>query len=963
VGVISGGTQAFTSANCGTGLTWSVSTGVGSVDSSGNYTAPAHVNVQNQSRGCQQLPNTAGFNIPVNSLPVDVHSSIWLARITQNGAQYGFYHNLKIFPTGGGWYDNPVTNSTRQQLMHFNYATNSNGYQDTYFPIPARRDLVMQNGFDESFFLGADHHMFAINTTTCEDNELYKLYFDFRTSTFTSGNPTQVSWTTNTIWDMPQNYPVVISGGTGAWAAINGSWTMTVTGSSAGTLPVNSSTWGSPPAGIVMEASNTGCQNCNSQSGQKFHPTSYAQLGGVDAANTPMSATSLKYEEWYADTQQGKTDLGHAIRTTLSNSYLSARYVWPAIGNAIAVSSSFNNVVSATAGSPTVVTSLGNISAALPCANYTYTAGCTFYVHIQGLTGAWAALNTATASLQPAIAIDNTHFSVAIDSSTWGNCTPANGNCSGTGAGFFIDFMPYGATLRLKSSFNVSGFCTGGLTTPCPYEQVLLRTLQNYGLIVADGTLPGDNWDSGQTASEFHPDLLVQAAINLKTSATLNPIEPNLEVVDRSSQQLSTQPSSYMLSNTNRTTVQVCGSLGCASDDVILQGATIGTDYERLTMAAGVSRQLNVWANGTTNPAVNYAIDNGITGSSVSSSGLLTMPSCTTKERGFVTVTSVGDPSALPLYIEVYCLPVSIDGGYRLALGNYSGDYIDSTGKTWWGSWGNQGFNNGYETNGLWYGTQNGTWPGNSSCSGDNWTVTDAQLYNRSTNLGTDTRVDVMIPNGTYTMTLYGEAGFGGYNGTTHTCGTTAGANVYDWESQGQIIQSSIDGYTTAGGNYLPYTLTTPVTVSDGRLTTTGRVRALSTYGMSWSSLSIVPGVPPLPITISGSFPDGTIGIPYSGSATASGGTAPYTYATTSCLNQNFGGPCSGHDIAGVTMNSTTGAYTGTPTLYGGATLTVQACDSTSNCGTQPFTLQINSVVPGTSVVFRRGSMNGATIN
>jgi hypothetical protein len=285
----------------------------------------------------------------------------------------------------------------------------------------------------------------------------------------------------------------------------------------------------------------------------------------------------------------------------------------------------------------------------------------------------------------------------------------------------------------------------------------------------------------------------------------------------------------------------VCGTMGCASDDVILQGTTIGTDRERLTMAAGVSYQTKVWVNGNTNQTVSYNMDSGITGAHVSSSGVVTMPYCPTKQRGMITVTSIGDPDALPLYIDVTCLPVSVDGSYRLALGDYNGDYVDSTGRTWWGSWGNPGFNNAYEVPGLWWGSQNGSWQGQNMCQNDTWSGADSQLYSRSTDSNEDTRVEVIVPNGNYTLSLYGEPGFGGF-WSGNTCGNTANQNVYDWQVQGVTQKSWVDGYVQAGNQpYQGYVLTAATAVSDNILITTGRMRLPTTYGMSWSSLLIRP--------------------------------------------------------------------------------------------------------------------------
>src|SRR5579864_7969713 len=140
VAVPAGGSYSFT-ANCGDGpLRWQL-TGRGSLDASGNYTAPASVRAQNQSRGCQELPNNSPFNIPVDTLPVDPHSSRWLTRAAQDGPQYlALYHGLKFYPHWLSFYDNAVTSNTQQQTMHFYETWNSNGYQDTSFSIPLEKN-------------------------------------------------------------------------------------------------------------------------------------------------------------------------------------------------------------------------------------------------------------------------------------------------------------------------------------------------------------------------------------------------------------------------------------------------------------------------------------------------------------------------------------------------------------------------------------------------------------------------------------------------------------------------------------------------------------------------------------------------------------------------------------------------------------------------------------------------------
>jgi hypothetical protein len=99
----------------------------------------------------------------------------------------------------------------------------------------------------------------------------------------------------------------------------------------------------------------------------------------------------------------------------------------------------------------------------------------------------------------------------------------------------------------------------------------------------------------------------------------------------------------------------------------------------------------------------------------------------------------------------------------------------------------------------------------------------------------------LILPNGNYNVTLYGEPGFGGFN-SNNSCGNTANQNVYDWQVQGLTVKSWIDGYVQAGNQpFHGYTLITPTTVVDKTFNTVGRMRVPSTYGVSWSSLLVSP--------------------------------------------------------------------------------------------------------------------------
>jgi large repetitive protein len=72
----------------------------------------------------------------------------------------------------------------------------------------------------------------------------------------------------------------------------------------------------------------------------------------------------------------------------------------------------------------------------------------------------------------------------------------------------------------------------------------------------------------------------------------------------------------------------------------------------------------------------------------------------------------------------------------------------------------------------------------------------------------------------------------------------------------------------------------------------------------------------------------------YSGSCSASGGTAPYTFAVNP-----------GSLPAGLTLNATSGAITGTPTTAGGSSFSIVATDSAAQTGSQAYTVTVQMTV------------------
>ncbi|ATQ44118.1 putative Ig domain-containing protein [Caulobacter mirabilis] len=100
---------------------------------------------------------------------------------------------------------------------------------------------------------------------------------------------------------------------------------------------------------------------------------------------------------------------------------------------------------------------------------------------------------------------------------------------------------------------------------------------------------------------------------------------------------------------------------------------------------------------------------------------------------------------------------------------------------------------------------------------------------------------------------------------------------------------------------------------------------ATNTAGTSAPATVTVTVSPPTLVLNPVSLPDGTMGVAYNQTTTASGGQAPYTYSISA-----------GALPAGLSINPGTGAITGTPTAMGPANFTVRAQDSSTGTGA-PF--------------------------
>ena len=106
--------------------------------------------------------------------------------------------------------------------------------------------------------------------------------------------------------------------------------------------------------------------------------------------------------------------------------------------------------------------------------------------------------------------------------------------------------------------------------------------------------------------------------------------------------------------------------------------------------------------------------------------------------------------------------------------------------------------------------------------------------------------------------------------------------------------------------------------------------------------------VPPVTITTSSLAP-GVQGAAYSQTLAASGGSGSYTWSITG-----------GALPAGLTLKSSTGAITGTPTAFGNPSITFKATDTNTLFGTAALTLTINPPVTITTSTLPSGAVGAA---
>ncbi len=167
-------------------------------------------------------------------------------------------------------------------------------------------------------------------------------------------------------------------------------------------------------------------------------------------------------------------------------------------------------------------------------------------------------------------------------------------------------------------------------------------------------------------------------------------------------------------------------------------------------------------------------------------------------------------------------------------------------------------------------------------------------------------------------------AGVAGY---THTFTATGGVGPWTFSATGTLptgltlnpTTGVLSGTPTAAGTY-NFTI----------VATDSATGATCTGSAPFSVTVVCPTITVSPATL----PGGIVGTAYPETATAAGGTGPYTFAVTA-----------GALPTGLTLG-TNGAITGTPSAEGEFTFTITATDTTTSCtGSRAFTVRICPVI------------------
>lgn len=239
--------------------------------------------------------------------------------------------------------------------------------------------------------------------------------------------------------------------------------------------------------------------------------------------------------------------------------------------------------------------------------------------------------------------------------------------------------------------------------------------------------------------------------------------------------------------------------------------------------------------------------------------------------------------------------------------------------------------------------------PSGSSCQGTGWLngiywnhqIANVTSYNAWT---TDSVLcGVMTGDGGYPGTpeqlFMGDPSTGTYNQPRRFsgnvmfdqgCGSTCPTYLSWGSTQNVAYSPALTFSNPASGNWA---LVTPNWVP---YTNDGTQAGVNETTLSTAVQYVVSGIPTSSLQIlTTSLPNGTVNIVYSSTMSANGGVLPYTWSIAS-----------GSLPTGLSLNPSTGAITGLPTVAGVYNFVAQVNDSASNVATQPLAITIGAGAP-----------------
>jgi Putative Ig domain len=188
----------------------------------------------------------------------------------------------------------------------------------------------------------------------------------------------------------------------------------------------------------------------------------------------------------------------------------------------------------------------------------------------------------------------------------------------------------------------------------------------------------------------------------------------------------------------------------------------------------------------------------------------------------------------------------------------------------------------------------------------------------------------------------------------TATLTATGGTSPYTWSMNSGRLPAglslantgTISGTPSSSGNYSFGVRVTDSTSTTGRGRSNKTTAATVTLTVAAASAPVAPQA--LSITTS-SLPSGAQGTAYSNSVVATGGTTPYAWSITS-----------GSLPAGLSLSSSTGLISGTPTTSGTSSFTATVADAESPAQTKSVNLSI-VVAPKAALAITTSSLPSGT--